>query len=279
MKKTLNFSIVGITPENVGEMLKIAKKYGFDAIEATPAQVSDYGLEQTLNAIKETGVEISSFGMPFRPVETSNEEYAEKLELFKTQAKLMADVGAKTCFTFVRSSSDDYEFEENYKLHIERWRPVAQILKDNGMKLALEFLGPLTSQQKKKYPFMRTAEELLPLCKEMGDNVGLLFDFWHWYSGANNKDVFDHIEGGKYIYHVHLNDALNNDDPDTLMDKPRKLVGTSGVIDTKYLVTKLKEFNYSGSVVSESFSDEIKAVEDLETRVKMTKEAIDKAID
>ena len=34
---------------------------------------------------------------------------------------------------------------------------------------------------------------MLGLAKDCGENVGLLFDAYHWYTGANNRDVFDHI--------------------------------------------------------------------------------------
>lgn len=277
MKISLNYNIIGESPGDVKAMLKMARAYGFDAIEATPAQVMEYGVGKTVQAIKETGIGISSFGMPFRPVELSPEDYESNLAGFEEKVAAMRETGCQVCFTFVRSSSDEYEFDENYKVHIQRWRPVAEILKRYDMRLALEFLGPKTSMLKKKYPFVRTAEELLPLCREIGDNCGLLFDFWHWYSGAGNKDVFENIGGTKYIYHVHLNDALPGY-KDILLDKPRKLVGSSGMIDTGFLLAKLREYGYDGFAVSESFSEELKKMDSLEEKIMAIKTAVDTAL-
>ena len=278
MKKALNYSVIGEFPGNIGAMLEMAKKYGFDAIEATPALVAEYGVENTKKKIEETGVVISVFSMPFRPVESSLEDYEKNLAAFEEKVQMMEDVGCKICFTFVRSSSDDYEYEENYKVHIERWKPVCDILKKHGMRMALEFLGPKTTMLKKKYPFIRTADELLPLCRQFGDNCGLAFDFWHWYSSGADRDVFEKIDGTKYIYHVHLNDALPGN-VDELMDKPRELVGKSGVIDTQFLLSKINEYGYDGYCISESFSETLKKLPTLDEKVRVIKEAIDSALD
>lgn len=277
MKISLNYNVIGETPGDLRAMLEMAKKYRFDSIETTVAQVREYGVEKAVQTMKEVGIGISAFSMPFRPVESSQEEYEEKLAAFEDEVKDMKRAGCKICFTFVRSSSDEYEFQENYKMHIKRWAPVAAILKKYEIKLALEFLGPRTSMIKKKYAFIRTAEELLPLCRKIGDNCGLLFDFWHWYSGGDNRDVFEKIEGAKYIYHVHLNDAMPGD-KDTLPDKPRKLVGTSGVIDTKFLISKLNEYQYEGFAISESFSEDLKKLNTLEEKLSMIRTSIDEAL-
>ncbi|MBQ3385494.1 MAG: sugar phosphate isomerase/epimerase [Erysipelotrichaceae bacterium] len=277
MKAALNYSVIGEFPGNIKAMLELAAKYGFKAIEATPALVEEYGVENTIEVIKEIGIGISVFSMPFRPVESSNEEYEKNIAAFEQKVEIMEKVGCKMCFTFVRSSSDEYEFEDNYEFHVKRWKPVAEILKKHGMKLALEFLGPKTTMLKKRYPFIRTADALLPLCRDIGDNCGLAFDFWHWYSSGADRDVFEKINGTKYIYHVHLNDACPGN-VDELMDKPRMLVGTSGVIDTQFLLSKLNEYGYDGYCISESFSEELKRLPSLEDKVRRTKEAIDHAL-
>lgn len=278
MIKTLDFDLIGLYPEDgLLGMFNLAKKYNFDALEVSPKVIEEYGVEKAKELMKQTGLLINSFGLPFKPTEISKEDYDLKMCDFAKQVQIMKEVGCKVCFTFVRSSSDDYEYDENKALTIERYKPIASLLAENGMKLALEFLGPLTSQKKKKYPFVRRAEELLPICKEIGENCGLLFDFWHWYSGSNDKNVFDKIDGVKYINHIHLNDALEGN-VDELQDKPRELVGMSGVIDTKFLVGKLKELGYEGAVVSESFSTKLED-KTLEERVALIKQAIDKAID
>lgn len=276
MKILINFSLFDGKMPTLRERLQLAKKYHFDAIECFPNEIIDYGIQNTLDAISETGITIASCMIPFQPTEISEEVFHEEMSKFAMMAIAMEKIGVIFCSSFIRSSNDQYKYEEYFDLNVKRWGAVASLLKKHGMKLSLEFLGPKTSQMKKKYPFVRTAEELLPLCKAIGDNVGITFDFWHWYSGSNNKEVFKHIEGVKNIYCVHLNDACVGD-VDTLPDKPRKLVRTSGVIDAEFLIQKLKEYNYDGYLLSESFDECLKGLP-LEEKLKKIKETIDAAL-
>ena len=279
MIKSLDYLILGQYPENgVEGMFEMAARHGFDAIEMTPAQVLEYGAEGVNRLVKETGLTVCGFSLPFKAADISDEDFADKLQQFDEQVKVMSEVGCPLCHTFVRNGSDLYEYDDNFRFHVNRFRQVAEVLDRYNMKLALEFMGPKTAQLKKKYPFIRTAEEMVRLCREIGDNCGMVFDFWHWYSGANNKDVFENIDGIKYIYNIHLNDAQPGE-VDTLPDKPRALVGTSGVIDTPFLVSKLKEYGFEGALVSESFDPRLAECATLEEKVTMIKEAMDKALD
>jgi len=279
MLKTINFLLLGYQPERgMEELFEIAKKHGFEGLEVMPEDILKAGVENVKKMIEKYQIMIPSFGLPFKPAEITQGEYEEKLKELEIQAKMMEEVGSRICATFIRSGSNSYEYEENYKFHVQRWKPVAEILGKHQIKLALEFMGPKTSMMKYKYPFIRTAEELLPLCKEIGDNCGLLFDFWHWYSGSNDKNVFEYIEGTKYIYHVHLNDAMNGD-PEELPDKPRRLVGTSAVIDTGFLVDSLKNYGYDGALVSESFDPVLSAMGSIDEKAAAVKQAMDNAFD
>lgn len=276
MLKTIDFLLLGSRPgDSLEASFKMAEKYGYDGLEVMPGDVLAEGIEHVKAMIEKYQVCIPSFGLCFKPTELPQEKYEEKLKELAVEAKAMAEVGSRVCFAFVRSGSDEYEYEENYKFHAQRWKPVAEVLDKYHIKLALEFIGPKTSMETKKYPFIRTAEELLPLCREIGDNCGLLFDFWHWYSGSNDRDVFEHIDGTKYVYHVHVNDAMEGD-PEKLQDKPRRLVGESGVIDTKFLVDSLKKYGYQGALVSESFDPALSAMGSIDEKVAAVKAAMDR---
>lgn len=277
MKTAINYKILGEYPGDMKKCLIMAKKHGFDAIECLPSEILDYGIQNTIDIINQTGIKISSCMMPFSPVDISEKEYEKKMIEFAEFVTAMGKTGVKLCTSFVRSSSDQYEFHDYYELHIKRWKPIAEMLRKYDIRLSLEFMGPKTSQKKKRYPFIRKADELLPLCRKIGNNVGMTFDFWHWYSGSNDKTVFEKINGVDYIYYVHLNDACEGN-VDELLDKPRKLVGTSGVIDTCFLIGKLKEYNYQGYVLSESFDEKIKELPTLDDKMKAVKSSIDQAI-
>lgn len=257
MKKLVNFMLFADAPSTLEEKLLLAKRYGYDGIECSPEEILCLKAEHIQKIIQDAGIPIASCVMPFLPVEEEAGSYQKKLAEFAKTAAIMGKVGVKLCTSFVRSSSDHYRYEENYRLHVERWKPIAALLNNHGIRLSLEFLGPKTTQEKRKYPFIRTAQQLLPLCMDIGDHVGITFDFWHWYSGGGDRSVFEDIGGTEHIYCVHLNDAYAKA-ADTLPDKPRRLAGTSKVIDTAFLVESLRRCHYQGYVLSESFDEVLK---------------------
>lgn len=275
---SLNYALFGQCPEGLEAMVRTAKRTGYDGIEASAAQVESYSVEETKRLLNETDMKITAFALPWNPIQASEEANAEGLEALDAQAKTMASVGCKLCYTFVRSCSHDLPMEENWSFHVQRFTPIAALLNKHDIRIALEFIGPLTSRMSRKYPFVYTAEELLELCSAIGENCGLLFDAWHWYSGANNRDVFENIRGAQYIYMVHLNDAPDGN-PALLPDKPRALAGETGNIDLPFLIGKLKKYGYDGPVVSESFSPTLQQAETLEEKLVLARQALRKTLD
>lgn len=276
MIKSVSYLILGTSPDGgLPEMALLAKKYGYGGFEASAGEIEAYGVENTRKLLMDTGLTITGFALPFKPIDCSDEEFGRNIAELQPQAEIMDAVGCRVCWTFVRSGGD-LPYQENYQRHIGRLKEIYGVLDANNISLALEFIGSKTSVLKKPYPFIRTAEELLKLCEDVGDHCGLLFDFWHWYSGSADREVFDHIEGAGRIYLVHLNDAAPGN-MDELPDKPRRLVGTSGIIDTAFLISKLKEYGYEGPVISESFDPVLSGLS-LEEKLKLVSETIDAAI-
>ena len=80
--------------------------------------------------------------------------FDESLSTFPDLAKLAADLGCHRTTTVVSPSfRATRTFQENWDFHIKRLRPVAEVLKDYGHSLGLEFIGPATSRQSAKYLF------------------------------------------------------------------------------------------------------------------------------
>ena len=80
-------------------------------------------------------------------------------------------------------ASNDMTYQENWDFSVKRLRPIAEILKDHGHSIGLEFIGPATSRKGSKYLFAYSMDAMLGLAAAVGTgNVGLLFDTWHWYT-------------------------------------------------------------------------------------------------
>ena len=94
------------------------------------------------------------------------------------------------------------------------------------------------------------------MAKEIGSNVGLLHDCWHWYTSGGTVEEILTLSPQDIIY-VHVNDAPANVDRDAQMDNIRALPGETGVIDIVGYLNALKTIGYTGCVTPEPFKSSL----------------------
>ena len=275
MYKSLNPGLANVAEKDFEKKLLLAKKYGFTAIEAGAQEIIDNGVENVKALLEKHGMKISSGNLPFSPMGVDDAAYAAAMEKLPEQCAAISAVGCDRVIMWIIPASDTLTKEENYAKHIERFGPVAKVLKEYGIRLGMEFIGPYTGRKNRKYEFIYTAEEMLELAKDCGDNVGLLFDIYHWHTGANNRDVFDHIPDESKIVLVHVNDAAFGA-TEELPDSPRMLPGETGVIDAAFVMQGLRKLGYTGPVVAEPFSTKLPTLESDDARVACVKACMDK---
>lgn len=275
MFQSLNLGLANVAEKNFEKKLLLAKKYGFSYIEAGAQEVMENGVENVKALLNKHGMQISSANLPFHPAQLDDDAFAAAMEALPAQAAALSAVGCTRCIIWIFPASDTLTKEENYAFHVKRLSAAAAVLKEYGMRLGLEFIGPYTGRKGKKYVFLYTAEEMLKLAKDCGDNVGLLFDAYHWYTGAHNKDVFDHIPDESCIVSVHVNDAPVGD-PLELPDSPRALPGETGMIDIACVIDGLRKLGYTGPVIAEPFSPKLAAMETDDEKVACIKACMDK---
>lgn len=275
MFQSLNLGLANVAEKNFEKKLLLAKKYGFSYIEAGAQEVMENGVENVRVLLQKHGMQISSANLPFHPTQLDDDAFAAAMEALPAQAAALSAVGCTRCIIWIFPASDTLTKEENYAFHVKRLSAAAAVLKEYGMRLGLEFIGPYTGRKGKKYVFLYTAEEMLKLAKDCGDNVGLLFDAYHWYTGAHNKDVFDHIPDQSCIVSVHVNDAPVGD-PLELPDSPRALPGETGMIDIACVINGLRKLGYTGPVIAEPFSPKLAAMETDDEKVACIKACMDK---
>lgn len=275
MFQSLNLGLANVAEKNFEKKLLLAKKYGFSYIEAGAQEVMENGVENVRALLQKHGMQISSANLPFHPAQLDDDAFAAAMEALPAQAAALSAVGCTRCIIWIFPASDTLTKEENYAFHVKRLSAAAAVLKEYGMRLGLEFIGPYTGRKGKKYVFLYTAEEMLKLAKDCGDNVGLLFDAYHWYTGAHNKDVFDHIPDESCIVSVHVNDAPVGD-PLELPDSPRALPGETGMVDIACVINGLRKLGYTGPVIAEPFSPKLAAMETDDEKVACIKACMDK---
>ncbi len=275
MFQSVNFGIINVREPDFEQKLLLAKRHGFRYIETGADEVMRVGVD-TVNALLEKhGMAISGANLPFHPITCSQEEFEAKLEKLPEQAAALSAVGCRRCIIWIFPASDTLPMEENYALHKARLSACAKVLAAHGMRLGLEWIGTPLARNGKKYVFLYTAEEMLRLAKDCGDNVGLLFDAFHWYTSAHNKDVFDHIPSADCIVSVHVNDAPDGERT-ALPDSPRALPGETGNIDIACVMSGLRKLGYDGPVVAEPFSPKLAEMESDDERTACIKSCLDR---
>ena len=276
MFKNLSPGAIGIQA-NIEEGLALAKSTGFEGLDLNISEANALASEQSVDYVKnlwaEGGLKIGGWGLSVN-YRGSDAEFDESLSQLPDLAQLAADLGCYRTTTVVSPSSNDRTFQENWDFHIKRLRPVAEILKDYGHSLGLEFIGPATSRQSAKHLFTYTMDAVLGLAAGIGTgNVGLLFDMWHWYTCRSTLDDVRKLSKEDVVY-VHINDAPAGIDPDDQIDSVRCIPAETGVIPLAELMQILDGIGYDGPVTVEPFSAKINAMEPQEA-AKTAAESLD----
>ena len=259
MFKNLNLAAIGIRATML-EGLALAKATGYKGLDPSLKEagqlVQEHSTEYVKALFEEAGIKPGGWFLPvnWRGDDT---EYNEQLAKLPERAKLASDLGCHRTISVVLAWDDSRPFKENWDFHVKRLRPPAEILKDYGHSLALEFIGPNTSRAPHKYGFLHTMDAMLALCAAIGtDNVGLLLDAWHCYTAHVTLDDLKKLSKEDVIY-VHINDAPAGIDINNQIDNARALPGETGVIPLPEILRILKDIGYDGPITPEPFSKKL----------------------
>jgi sugar phosphate isomerase/epimerase len=270
MYKTLCPYAIGVHPSNLNETLTAASVGGFEGVEL-PVQeiarlVETIGASATKSLFDEARVRPAAWGLTVE-WRQSDDVWLTGLEDLPKLAKASHAIGCTRVATWVLSGSNDRDYDENYDFHIKRFTPIAKILADNGCSLGLEFIGPKTMLDSFKYPFIWKMREMLALGREIGPNVGVLLDCWHWYTSGGTIDDLSALKPEQVVY-VHVNDAPVGLSIDEQIDQVRALPGETGVIDIAGFLRTLDRIGYDGPVTPEPFKAELNDLSSDSERLK-----------
>ena len=265
MFKNLSPGAIGIRNCSLQDAISLAAKTGFAGIDVSITEIADlvasHDLEYVRNLFEAAGVRPGQWGTPVR-WQAEKEVWQQDLAKLPSLASLARSLGCTRSATWCPPASDEREFAENLAWHIERFRPIAQILADNGCVFGIEFIGPKTSRMRRKYEFIYTLEGMMDMAHQIGTgNVGLLLDAWHLYTSGGSVDDLDKISADDVVT-VHVNDAPGGVAVADQIDNDRRLPMETGVIDLPGFMKKLAAMGYDGPVTPEPFSKRINAIED-----------------
>ncbi len=253
MYSTLNTGALGIKKQ-FSASIELAKLGGFEGIDIPMNEITS--TNKVISMLERNNLKIGGWGIPVN-IYGEESKYRENLKILSSYAAKGKSIGAVRACTFILPFSDEKPYKKNFSFHLERLKPVAEILKNYDCRLGLEFIGTKTFREGHKYEFIHTMNDMLELCYKIGTgNVGLLLDFWHWYTSRGRVEDLMGLTNNDVAY-VHINDAPKHLPVDEQVDNVRCLPGETGVIDIVGFLKALKDINYQGPVSPEPFSSKL----------------------
>ena len=264
MFKNLSPGAIGISNCSLAESIELAAQSGFAGIDFSireAAQLAeDRGVEYVKGLFENAGILPGQWGLPIQWQDDA--QWRQGLEDLPQLAALGRDLGCTRTATWCPPASDERQFDENLQWHIDRFRPIAEILAEHGCSFGIEFIGPKTSRARRKYEFIYTLEGMMDMAAKIGTgNVGLLLDAWHLYTSGGSVEDLDKITAEDVVT-VHVNDAPEGVAVQEQIDNDRRLPMETGVIDLPGFMGKLRDMGYDGPVTPEPFSKRINAIKD-----------------
>ncbi len=170
-----------------------------------------------------------------------NPNHAAAIDNLKRRLEMFAFLGLKKVYTTTgatqKLSADDYA------VVAEHMRIVGDAVKAFDMTCSVEFV--------RSSPYMSTLLTALKVTREAAHpNFGVMFDFYHFWSGLSKLEDMDQIRPGE-IQHVHFQDVP--DMPRELLDNNSRFIPGDGVAPIVPILQKLAEKGYAGPLSVELF--------------------------
>lgn len=229
------------------EFVRLAGKVGYPGVDVQLATARKEGVDATLALFKEARVKPGIANLPVQFAAADEAAFQGGLATLEENAQFAAAIGC-TRMMAVLSPASPVSRDERRKFVLARLKPVAEILAKSNIRLGLEFLGPLMFRVKSAEPFIWTLPETVALAKEIGPNIGVTLDAWHWHhSGGTVAEIL--ATDRSRIVHIHVSDAKPQP-PEEVRDNQRHMPG-EGVIDLVGFFGALKKVGYQDAVSPE----------------------------
>jgi sugar phosphate isomerase/epimerase len=259
---------IHLTPGTIGvratqpEVVELAHYYGFEAVEPQVdylAGLSDADLAKLRDQMQARQLVWGAAGLrvDFR---TADEAFMEGMKRLPADAKTLQRAGVTRVGTWMRPTHESWTYRRHFDTYAQRLGKIADVYKDHGIRLGLEYVGPKLSWSAQKHPFIHTMAETKELLAAMGRrNVGFVLDSWHWYTAQETVQDLLTLKNAD-IVSVDLNDAPAGLKVEQQIDSQRELPCATGVIDVAGFLKALQTVGYDGPVRPEPFNAALRAM-------------------
>jgi sugar phosphate isomerase/epimerase len=279
MYATIGPEALGIRGLSLLEAIALARDAGFAGLafdsRAAARAVDEHGLAEVQDQFTRAGVKPALWNLPV--AWRDDDQWKADLRELPRLAAAARELGATRTATHMPSGSDERPFQENFDWHVARLRPIAEVLRDEGCRFGIEFIGPKTFRAAFRHEFIHTLGGVMELIAVIGTgNVGVLLDSWHLYTSGGTTADLERLTNHDVVV-VHVNDAPSGIARDEQIDTVRTLPMETGVIDLVGFMRALREMEYDGPVMPEPFSQRINdlAATDPEAAARETARSMD----
>jgi sugar phosphate isomerase/epimerase len=258
-----------LTPGAVGiageppEILRLAHAHGFESVQPDAgwlARQDADGRRRLRAALDEAKLKWGAAGLPVE-FRQSDEAFEKDLAALPRAAAALRDVGATRVGTWLMPGHDELDFAANLERHAKRLRAAAQILRDHGLRLGLEYVGTPSLRARFKHPFVHHLAGTRRLIAAIGvPGTGFVPDSWHWWTAGDTAAALRELKN-EDIVAVDLNDAPAGVPLAEQQDGRRELPAATGVIPVREFLGVLVEAGYDGPVRAEPFNAPLNALD------------------
>jgi sugar phosphate isomerase/epimerase len=232
------------------DFVRLAGKLGYGGVDVNLGAARKDGVEATRALLAGAKVQPGIAGLPLQFAAPDEAVFQQGLESLEESARFAAAIGL-TRMMAVLSPGSPVPKAERHAFVKARLAPVAAILARANVRLGLEFLGPLhfrTPSERNPHQYIWTLRDTVALATEIGSNIGVVLDIWHWHHSGGTVD--DILAAGKpRIVHIHVSDAKAQP-AEEVRDNQRLMPG-EGVIDQIGFFRALKTIGYEDAVSPE----------------------------
>jgi len=213
-------------------------KAGIRQVEITGAVLDPFLKTESLAAAKsllsDLGLKAVSGSGGNAGLLEAGPERAATLDAFKVRCEQWATLGIPIIYSTTGSTTKPTA--DLYKAAADHAREVAAIARQFSLTALFEFQRTST--------FVSTLPTMLSITRAAAaPNLGVLFDFYHFWSGMGKLEDLDGVKPGE-IRHVHFQDVP--DMPREMMDLTTRLIPGDGVSPLTAILKKLSDKGYAG---------------------------------
>ena len=253
MYTNLNPRTMGMNHHSFETLLDAACQSGFRGIEV-PAGAFD-----TDEAAREARRRMEGLGMRFGLImapadmyKIPDEDFDRTAAEFGRWAHRAALAGCSRAYNHIWPGSDTRPYPENFDWHARRAEKIYRLLREEGIRYGLEFMGAETVRKPFKYPFIHSLMGVISLAEAVSPEIGFVFDTIHWYtSGSREDDLYYALRHVDHTVNLHLSCADASRSREEQDDHRRALPGENDTIDCAAILKLFDRAGYDGPVIME----------------------------